>query len=103
MATQAFTKNYRDHSNENGYQFEFFCDKCGNGRRSSFVTSGVGVASSLLKAAGSVFGGGLWNAGWGADRVKDVLRGPAWDAAFKDAIEECKPFFRQCTRCGIWA
>jgi hypothetical protein len=103
MATQSFTRNYRDHSSDTGYQFEFFCDKCGNGRRSTFQTSGMGLASSLLKAAGSIFGGGLSSAGWGADHVKDALRGPAWDGAFKSAIEECKPSFRQCTRCGIWA
>lgn len=102
MATQTFTRNYRDHSNESGFQFEFFCDKCGNGHRSTFQTSGVGLASSLLKAAGSLFGGGLSQAGWGADHVKDALRGPAWDGAFKAAIDECKPFFRQCTRCGTW-
>jgi hypothetical protein len=102
MATQTFTRNYHDHSNESGFQFEFCCDKCGNGHRSSFQTSGMGLASSLLKAAGSIFGGGLSSAGWGADRVKDALRGPAWDGAFKSAIEECKPFFRQCTRCGTW-
>jgi hypothetical protein len=103
MATQAFTRNHRDHSNDSGYQFEFFCDKCGNGRRSTFKTSGMGLAASMLKAAGSLFGGGLSQAGWGADHVKDALRGPAWDSAFADAIEECKPHFRQCTRCGIWA
>jgi hypothetical protein len=103
MATTAFTKNYHDHSNGSGYQFEFFCDKCGNGHRSGFQTSGIGLASSLLKAAGSIFGGGLSQAGWAGDHVKDALRGPAWDSAFGKAIEECKPFFRQCTRCGIWA
>jgi hypothetical protein len=102
MSTQTFTKNYRDHSNDVGFQFEFFCDKCGNGHRSSFDTSGVGMAASVLKAAGAFFGGGLSRAGWGADHVKDALRGPAWDTAFKNAIEECKPKFRQCTRCGIW-
>src|SRR6185436_4789741 len=102
MSTQTFTRNYRDHSNDSGFQFEFFCDKCGNGHRSTFQTSGVGLAASVLKAAGSFFGGGLSRAGWGADHVKDALRGPAWDGAFKGAIEECKPFFRQCTRCGTW-
>jgi hypothetical protein len=102
MATQTFTRNYHDHSNAEGYQFEYFCDKCGSGHRSSFQTSGMGLAASLFKAAGSIFGGGLASAGWGADQVKDALRGPAWDQAFKNAIEECRPQFRQCTRCGKW-
>lgn len=103
MATQSFTRNYSDHSNDSGFQFEFFCDKCGNGHRSSFVRNNVGFAASMLKAAGSLFGGGaLSQAGWGADHLKDALRGPAWDSAFKAAVEECRPMFRQCTLCGKW-
>jgi hypothetical protein len=102
MATQSFTKNYRDHSTDTGYQFEFFCDKCGSGRRSAFQTSSVGVAASVLRAAGAVFGGRVAGAGWGAQHLKDVFRGPAWDGAFASAIEECRPSFRQCTRCGGW-
>src|SRR6185503_5458609 len=78
MATQTFTRNHRDHSNDTGFQFEFFCDKCGNGHRSSFQTSGMGVAASMLKAAGALFGGGMSRVGYGADHVKDALRGPAW-------------------------
>jgi hypothetical protein len=97
-----FTRNYRDHSNDTGYQFEFHCDKCGNGHRSSFQTSTLGLASKVLKAAGSIFGGSLWNAGHGADHMKDALRGQAWDKAFEEAIAEMRPKFRQCTRCGTW-
>lgn len=102
MAAIQFTRNYTDHSNDSGFQFEFHCDKCGNGFRSSFVTNTMGVASSLLKAAGSLFGGSLSSAGWGADYVKDAFRGKAWDDAFAAAIAEMKPLFRQCTRCGKW-
>lgn len=102
MTTQSFTRNYRDHSNDAGFQFEFSCDKCGNGHRSSFARSHVGLASSVLKAAGSLFGGAVWQAGRSADYLKDALRGPAWDGAFKNAIEECRPQFRQCTLCGKW-
>lgn len=102
MAAQSFTRNHRDHSSENGYQFEFFCDKCGNGYRSSFKTSAMGVAASVLKAAGALFGGSMRNAGWGAAHLKDAFRGPAWDSAFEEAIAECRPKFRQCTLCGTW-
>ena len=102
MATQEFTRNYADHSNDMGFQFEFFCDKCGNGFRSSFAPSALGLASDLLKAAGSIFGGAVARAGWGADHVKDALRGKAWDDAYSAAIAECRPRFRQCGRCGHW-
>lgn len=102
MAPTAFTKNYSDHSNDTGYQFEFHCDKCGNGYRSTFKTSSLGMAASLLKAAGNLFGGGLSNVGYGADHVKDAFRGQAWDSAFQEAIAEIKPKFHQCTKCGRW-
>jgi hypothetical protein len=102
MPIAPFTRNYRDHSNNEGFQFEFFCDKCGSGFRSSFAANTLGLASDLLKAAGSIFGGALQSAGWGADHVKDAFRGKAWDDAFAAAIAECKPRFHQCGRCGHW-
>jgi len=103
VSAQSFTRNYTDHSNDTGYQFEFHCDKCGNGYRSSFKASTVGVAGKLFKAAGSLFGGSkLWSAGNAADHLKDGLRGQAWDSAFSDAVEEIRPRFRQCSRCGQW-
>jgi ribosomal protein L40E len=99
---QPFTRNYTDHSNDSGFQFEFHCDKCGNGYRSSYQASTLGLAAGFLRAAGSIFGGALSSAGSGANQVKDMLRGPAWDSAFKEATEEIRPKFHQCTRCGKW-
>jgi hypothetical protein len=99
---QQFTRNHTDHSNDTGYQFEFHCDKCGNGYRSSFKANKLGVAANLLKAAGSIFGGTLGRAGYGADHVKDALRGSGWDDAFQEAIDEIRPKFHQCSRCGRW-
>lgn len=102
MTVHQFTRNFSDHSNDQGYQFEFFCDKCGNGYRSSFKTSKIGMVGSLLRAAGSIFGGAVASAGWGAHHLKDALRGPAWDSAYSEAVAEIKPKFCQCTRCGRW-
>ena len=102
MGLIAFTRNYTDHSNNTGYQFEFFCDRCGNGYRSSFQASKIGMAGGLLRAAGSLFGGNLWQAAQAGDYVKDTLRGKAHDEAFARAVEEAKPHFKQCSRCGKW-
>ncbi len=103
MGAIAFTKNYTDHSNDTGYQFEFHCDKCGSGYRSTFHASALGVGSKIAKGLGSLFGGGnLWAAGQASEYMKDGLRGPAWDSAFKAAIEEIKPKFHQCQRCARW-
>jgi len=101
VTTTAFTKNYSDHSNNEGFQFEFFCDKCGSGVRSAFSLSTMGVATDVVTAASRLIGG-FWGAAQASAQVKDMLRGPAWDKAFAAAIEECKPRFRQCTRCGRW-
>jgi hypothetical protein len=101
MASHAFTKNYRDHSNDTGFQFEFFCDKCGSGHRSSYKTNTVGFLGSMVKAATSILGSGS-QLGTGADQLKDALRGPAWDGAFTEAVAEIRPRFHQCTRCGQW-
>ncbi len=102
MTMIQFTRNYRDHSNDQGFQFEFFCDKCGNGHMSPFVMNKLGMAAGLLKAAGALFGGGMSHAGYAGDRVKDVFRGQARDKAFAEAVEEGRKYFKQCTRCGKW-
>src|SRR3712207_8965772 len=49
MGSTAFTRNYTDHSNDTGYQFEFHCDKCGNGHRSAFQASALGVGAKIAK------------------------------------------------------
>lgn len=102
MSNIAFTKNYTDHSNQQGYQFEFHCDKCGSGFRSSYAASTLGMASGFLRAAGDLFGGALGSAANAGDHLKDALRGKAWDDAFSTAIAEIKPKFKQCTRCSKW-
>ena len=48
-----FVANYDDLSTDKGFQFKFHCDKCGNGHQSRFKTNSLGMASSLLNAAGS--------------------------------------------------
>lgn len=104
MGLIQFTSNVTDHSNANGYQFEFHCDKRGNGYMSSFQANKVGMAGGFLRAASSLFGGsgaldGIAGAG---DYLRDATRGQARDAAFARAVEEAKPRFRQCSRCGKW-
>jgi hypothetical protein len=63
MALIKFVRNYDDLSTERGYQFKFHCDKCGNGYMSTFETSTIGTAGSLLRAAGDLFGGWASSAG----------------------------------------
>ena len=104
MGLIAFTSNVTDHSNENGFQFEFHCDKCGNGYMTSFQPSKVGMAGGFLRAASSLFGGAgaLDRIAGAGDYLRDSTRSQARDAAFARAVEEARPHFKQCSRCGKW-
>jgi membrane protease subunit (stomatin/prohibitin family) len=102
MALIQFTRNNSDHSTDKGYQFEFFCDRCGNGFMSEFKPSVVGFVSSGLRAASDLFGGILGRASSGSYEIERAVQGPGHDKAFRDAVEETKPNFRQCPKCSHW-
>ncbi len=102
MAHIEFTDNYQDLSTESGYQFKFMCERCGNGYMSTWKGSKAGMATGLLRGAGSMFGGMLGNAAYGADQLRDLVQGPAHDKALQEAVEEIRPLFTQCKRCGNW-
>lgn len=101
MGLIQFTKNHEDLSTDKGFQFKFFCDKCGNGYLSSFQMSALGTGGALLRGLGSFFGG-AGKVGDSAYQIQRAVGGPAHDAAIKKAVEEAKPHFRSCTRCGQW-
>jgi len=97
-----FTKNYTDHSTDNGFQFEFFCDRCGTGYRNHFVPYAVGSISSALETAGSLFGGVFNSVANASQSVKSAGWQKAKDNAFIAAAQELKPDFIQCPRCSSW-
>ncbi len=102
MSSIWFTGNYEDLSSDRGYQFKFRCMKCSNGYLSTFKVSTLGMASSALRAAGSLFGGLFSGAANSAYEIQRAVGGPAHDAALKEAAEEISKQFKQCTRCGSW-
>lgn len=97
-----FTGNYQDLSTDRGYQFKFFCQKCGNGYMSTYQASTLGMAKAAIDVANSVFGGIFGRAAAGAYEVQRAVGGSAHDSALKEAVEEIRPKFKQCTRCGGW-
>jgi len=97
-----FTKNYTDHSTDNGFQFEFFCDHCGTGYTNHFVPYAVGSISSALETAGSLFGGVFNSVANASQSVKSAGWQKAKDNAFIAAAQELKPDFIQCPRCSSW-
>jgi hypothetical protein len=102
MALIEFVRNHEDLSTDHGYQFKFFCDKCGGGWVSEFQTSVTGMAGGLLRAAGGLFGGVLGRAASSEYEIRRAIGGPAHDAAHKKAVEEAKGRFKKCSRCGKW-
>ena len=102
MTTIQFTDNYTDLSSSRGYQFRFFCQKCGNGYLSTFRTNTLGAAASAASAVSSLLGGIFGRAAQGAERLQSLVAGPQHDSALKAAVEEIRPLFKQCSRCGNW-
>jgi len=102
MSMIQFTRNHTDHSTDKGYQFEFFCDRCGNGFRSEFKASVIGVAGSALRTVGNLFGGFLGSVGSTSYEMERAAQGTGRDMAFRAAVEEAKPNFKQCPKCTHW-
>jgi hypothetical protein len=102
MGLIQFVRNYDDLSTDRGFQFKFYCDRCGNGHMTRFQPSLMGTASGLLRAAGDLFGGILGQAGNSAYEIQRAVGGTAHDDALNVAVEEAKPNFTQCVRCGHW-
>ncbi len=101
MSLIQFVNNYQDLSTDKGYQFKFYCDKCGNGYMSQYQPSYIGMAGSFLNAANNLLGWGS-SAGNSAYEVQRAVGGKARDSAMKEAVEEGKKHFHQCSRCGKW-
>jgi len=102
MANIPFTDNYQDLSSSRGYQFKFFCQKCGNGYMSGFKTNTLGAAAAAAGAVSSLLGGIFGRAAHSAEQLQQMVAGPQHDAALNAAVEEIRPLFKQCSRCGNW-
>ncbi|MBI5880014.1 MAG: zinc ribbon domain-containing protein [Chloroflexi bacterium] len=102
MALIQFTRNHSDQSTDRGFQFEFNCDRCGNGYQTEFMEAPGNLITDALGAAGSIFGG-LFNT---AADVSQRARSAAWqkarDDAYQRAVAEAMPHFKKCKRCGKW-
>lgn len=102
MANIPFTNNHTDLSSQRGFQFKFFCQKCGNGYISTFQASTLGTAAAAANAAASLLGGIFGRAAQSAQALQAMVAGPQHDAALNAAVREISPLFKQCTRCGSW-
>ncbi|MBE0697848.1 MAG: zinc ribbon domain-containing protein, partial [Anaerolineaceae bacterium] len=101
-ATIEFTRNYSDISTQHGFQFEFNCDRCGNGFRTSFKPFALGAVNGALDTASSLLGGLFGSAANVSNRVTEAQRERAREEALLEAIQQIKPSFVQCPRCSSW-
>lgn len=97
-----FTRNYSDLSSNQGFQYEFYCDRCGSGLRTRFKPSVAGTVTGAMDAASSLFGGIFGKAADLSERVRSAAWERAHDEAFQAAMLEIKPDFIQCPRCSSW-
>lgn len=102
MALIQFTRNHNDQSTDTGYQFEFYCDRCGNGYQTEFQGSASGNIANALDTASSLFGGIFSSAATVAHGAHSAAWQKARDGAFTKAVEEAQPHFHKCKRCGHW-
>lgn len=98
-----FTDNIRDLSNTQGYQFEFHCERCGNGYRSAFERDLRETGQNLVRGVSNLFGGSFNNISNAADRLLDRgTNSAAKDKAMRTAVHEIANRFNQCRGCGDW-
>lgn len=97
-----FVSNYNDLSTDNGFQFEFVCNRCRTGYRTRFMPYAAGTVSSVMDTASSLFGGVFGTAANLTERVRSAGWQKAHDDALQTSIREISPTFVQCPRCQSW-
>ena len=97
-----FVTNYSDQSTDNGFQFEFRCNRYGNGYKTPFKPWSLGSVSQVADGAGSMLGGLFSRAADVTQRAKSAAWEKARDKALVAAVTEMKPDFAQCPRCSSW-
>src|SRR5690606_28933 len=82
-----FTDNIRDLSNRDGSQFEFRCERCGNGYRSAFQRDVVQTGQTIARGVGRLLGGSLGNLGYAAESLLDrSTNSSGKDRAMRQAV-----------------
>jgi membrane protease subunit (stomatin/prohibitin family) len=69
---------------------------------STFQTNALGAAASAAQAVSGLLGGMFSRAAQSAQSIEQMVAGPQHDAALEKAVEEIRPIFKQCSRCGKW-
>lgn len=102
MSLRDFVKNYDDMSDDNGFQFKFHCDICGDGYLSTYRPAPFAKARSVMGAVESLGGvfGRLSGTRGAADALHDAKWREAKEKAFDQALAEAKAHFTKCPSCA---
>jgi rubrerythrin len=100
---QSFTRNYEDKSTEQGFQFVFKCDVCGDGYESTFIGSRASKKKGLFNKV-SQFGSMIDSRAYLAGALGgQAYQTPEWnrerEGAFQQASNEAMSHFHRCPRC----
>ncbi len=100
---QSFTRNYEDKSTEQGFQFVFKCDVCGDGYESTFIGSRTARKKGFFNKV-SQFGGAVSSRAYMAGALGgQAFQTPEWNKeredAFQQASNEATSHFHRCPRC----
>lgn len=99
---KAFKDNFVDHSDENGFAYEFFCESCNKAYRPDYYPKPKGVGHSIgmffkfigLKVSGK-YSGSL------DDLKKEELRS-VQRISFIKSLKSAEAHFLKCTGCGLY-
>ncbi|GJG87845.1 hypothetical protein tb265_30260 [Gemmatimonadetes bacterium T265] len=92
--------NRRDLSTNSGFQFEFYCERCGESWRSPFDRYAAGTLDGVLGAADGLLGGFLGGARNLVNELSTAGYSKAKDAALERAVETARGHFHRCPRCS---
>jgi len=93
-----FTDNYEDLSDENGFRFRFFCERCDGDYVSDMQPCPRSEKSGLLANVGHIFAEATAN---GTDMSSDEEQ-MHHDCALRTAVTQVQERFHQCPQCGEW-
>lgn len=100
MSEIRFSDNHRDLSTQSGFQFEFYCERCGESWRAPFDRYAAGTLEGVLGAASNLFGGVFGSARNAVSEFSSGGYSQAKDAALVRASEQARAHFHRCPRCS---
>ena len=100
MSQIRVSDNHRDLSTHTGFQFEFYCEHCGEAWRSPFDRYAAGTFEGILGAADGLLGGIFGGARNAVNEMATSGYAKAKDGALERAASAARGRFHRCPRCA---